>query len=239
MKLFNKQRFQLLKGKRLQKYLLYAVGEIILVVIGIMMALGLNNWKQEQTDKKELDRIISVVKTDLKADLKEAKAIIEASKKDQKLTTKILYDAKFKDSIKDCEDCRYILARVYVPNFNSKGYDLLSNFNKDIKMNNKTVDSLLNFYNAYKREAFDIRSKLILDEVVDNMKYLRNNFDWFSEWFTAATCNADCLDYFTGQDYINRLTYYEALFFDDYLYGIELYQKDLEKTLAFLDTDGL
>lgn len=234
MKLFNKLRFRMVEGKRLKNYLVYGVGEIVLVVIGIMMALGINNWKQEQADQKELDRIIGVVKTDLKADLEEAKAIIEASKPDQNLTVKILYDPKFKDSIRDCEDCRYVLSRVYVPSFTSKGYELLSNFNKDIKTKNKTVDSLLNFYNDYKREAFDIRSKLILDEIVDNMKYLRNNYDWFSKWFSAGKCNADCREYFTGQDYMNRLTYYEALFFDDYLYGIELYQKDLETIISYL-----
>jgi hypothetical protein len=234
MKLFNKQRFQLLKGKRLQRYLLYAVGEIILVVVGIMMALGLNNWKQEQTDEKELDRIISVVKTDLIEDLNQVEEIINASKTDQKLTTKILYDSKFKDSISACEDCRYILARVNVPNFNSKGYELLSNFNKDVKTKSKQVDSILNFYSAYKREAFDIRHKIILDEIVGTMKHFRDNYDWFSEWFTSSMCNVACRTYFTGQDYMNRLAYYESLYFDDYLYGIELYQKDLEAILRYL-----
>lgn len=225
----------MVEGKRLKNYLLYGIGEIILVVIGIMIAIGINNYKQKSADQKELDRIIEVIKTDLKADLKEVKAIIEASKADQDLTAKILYNPKFKDSIRECEDCRYILARVYVPSFNSKGYNLLSNFNEDIKTNNKTVDSLVNFYNSYKRESFDVRNKLILDEVVDTMKYLRDNFDWFSEWFIASKCNSNCQDYFTGQDYINRLTYYEALFYDDYLYGITLYQKDLENILGFLE----
>jgi ABC-type antimicrobial peptide transport system permease subunit len=137
----------MVEGKRLRNYLVYGIGEIILVVIGIMMALGINNWKQEQTDLKELNRIVTVIKSDLEADLREAKEIIESSEADQKLIVKMLYDPKFKDSIRDCEDCRYIMSRVYVPNFNSNGYDLLSNFNKDVKTNNTQVDSIIKFYN--------------------------------------------------------------------------------------------
>ncbi len=35
------------------KYLTYAIGEIILVVIGILIALSINNWKNYQDDRSE------------------------------------------------------------------------------------------------------------------------------------------------------------------------------------------
>lgn len=239
MKLFNKQRFQSFKGKGLQRYLLYAIGEIILVVVGILIALGINNWKQEQTEQKELERIIALVKADLTTDLVATKNLIDFAKTDQQLTENILHNPKFKDSIRNCEDCRYIMARVYVSNFNSKGYELLSNFNKDIKTRHRQVDSILNFYSNYKREDLEIRNQLILDEIVDHMKYLRDHFDWFSEWFIDGNCYAECLDYFTGKTYMNRLTYYEALFFDDYIYGIKQYRKDLEALLDYLKDESI
>ncbi|OZV68487.1 hypothetical protein CA834_08400 [Winogradskyella aurantia] len=224
----------MIEGKRLKNYLIYGLGEIVLVVIGIMLALAMNNWKEEQSDQKELDRIITVIAKDLEGDLSETKEVISGSKLDQELTVKMLYNPKFKDSIRGCEDCRYILARVAIPNYNSNGYNLLSNFNKDVKTNSKKVDSIVKFYSAYKREAFEVRHNIILEEIVDNMKYLRDNFDWFSEWFISGKCNDGCLDYFTGQDYMNRLTYYEAIYFDDYLYGVEQYQKDLKAMLRYL-----
>ena len=53
MKFFRKNRIdQLSKGKTL-KYLKYAFGEIILVVIGIMIALQINNWNQKELLKME------------------------------------------------------------------------------------------------------------------------------------------------------------------------------------------
>jgi hypothetical protein len=51
MKLFNKVRQRLLDEGRLKRYLVYAVGEIILVVIGIFIALQLNAWKADQRDR--------------------------------------------------------------------------------------------------------------------------------------------------------------------------------------------
>jgi hypothetical protein len=51
------------------KYLKYAIGEIILVVIGILIALSLNNWNQNITFKNELKQIIKEVHNDLNQDL--------------------------------------------------------------------------------------------------------------------------------------------------------------------------
>ncbi len=43
---FRKIRQKLLTENKLSKYLLYAIGEIVLVVIGILIALSINNWNE-------------------------------------------------------------------------------------------------------------------------------------------------------------------------------------------------
>jgi hypothetical protein len=50
--------------------LLYAIGEIILVVIGILIAVSLNNWNQEQKDLKAEQELLSKVLNDLETDAK-------------------------------------------------------------------------------------------------------------------------------------------------------------------------
>ena len=54
IKFFRKIRRKLLKENRFNKYLLYAIGEIILVIIGILIALQINNWNENRKIKKEL-----------------------------------------------------------------------------------------------------------------------------------------------------------------------------------------
>ena len=55
MKIFNTVRRRLLDDGRFKRYLVYAVGEIILVVIGIFIALQLNAWKADVKDR-DLER---------------------------------------------------------------------------------------------------------------------------------------------------------------------------------------
>lgn len=50
-KFFRKIRKNLLKEDSFQKYLLYAAGEILLVMIGILLALQVNNWNEQQKNK--------------------------------------------------------------------------------------------------------------------------------------------------------------------------------------------
>ncbi len=52
IKFFRKIRKKLLTENKFSKYLLYAVGEIVLVVIGILIALQVNNWNQNRIAKK-------------------------------------------------------------------------------------------------------------------------------------------------------------------------------------------
>ncbi len=50
--LFRKIRQKLLQQNRVTRYLVYALGEIILVVIGILLALQINEWNKERIDRK-------------------------------------------------------------------------------------------------------------------------------------------------------------------------------------------
>lgn len=51
MKLFRKIRQTLIKEGNLKRYLLYALGEILLVMIGISLAFQVNNWNDNQIKK--------------------------------------------------------------------------------------------------------------------------------------------------------------------------------------------
>ncbi|MDR5590982.1 DUF6090 family protein [Christiangramia sp. SM2212] len=48
IKLFRNIRRRLLRENRFTRYLIYAIGEIVLVVIGILIALQINNWNENR-----------------------------------------------------------------------------------------------------------------------------------------------------------------------------------------------
>lgn len=66
----------MLSENKLSKYLLYAVGGIVLVVIGFLIALSINNRNQEKSERKiEQDYIFSLIK-DAKTDFSNFKSTI-------------------------------------------------------------------------------------------------------------------------------------------------------------------
>jgi len=74
IKFFRKIRQNLLSDGKTGKYLKYAIGEIILVVIGILIALGINNWNQKQNEIKR--EIVSL--NNLISDLEEQNAVLDS-----------------------------------------------------------------------------------------------------------------------------------------------------------------
>ena len=68
IKFFRKIRQRLVIEDKFSKYLLYAIGEIILVVIGILIALQINNWNEKQKNKQQELIILENILQDLKND---------------------------------------------------------------------------------------------------------------------------------------------------------------------------
>ncbi|RYM34921.1 hypothetical protein ERX46_05975 [Brumimicrobium glaciale] len=69
IKFFRKIRQKSLIENKFSKYLLYASGEIILVVIGILIALQVNEWNEESKKEKISDSYIIALQSDLRADV--------------------------------------------------------------------------------------------------------------------------------------------------------------------------
>ena len=55
---FRKIRHGLMKEKKIHKYLLYGLGEIVLVVIGILIALAISEWNSNLKDNKIEKKVI-------------------------------------------------------------------------------------------------------------------------------------------------------------------------------------
>lgn len=68
---FRKTRKQLFSENRFTKYLFYAIGEIILVVIGILIALQINNWNNRRVEKEEEKKSYRNIKRQIEDDRKE------------------------------------------------------------------------------------------------------------------------------------------------------------------------
>ena len=64
IKFFRKIRQKLIDEGNLKRYLIYAIGEILLVMIGILLALQINNWNSNRMNRQLEDKILKQIHTD-------------------------------------------------------------------------------------------------------------------------------------------------------------------------------
>jgi hypothetical protein len=68
--LFKKIRQKLLKQNRVTRYLAYAIGEIALVMVGILLALQVNNWNEDRKIRIAEQSILQNLRTELVLNIK-------------------------------------------------------------------------------------------------------------------------------------------------------------------------
>jgi hypothetical protein len=78
IKFFRKVRQKLLSENKFSKYLLYAIGEILLVVIGILIALNINNSNELKKQRAQELNYLKNIKTDLQLNIAHLDNYIES-----------------------------------------------------------------------------------------------------------------------------------------------------------------
>ena len=76
IKFFRKIRQTMIKENKVSKYVLYAIGEIILVVIGILIALQINNNNEIRKAREKELHYLTNIKSDLNLNIKEIESYI-------------------------------------------------------------------------------------------------------------------------------------------------------------------
>jgi hypothetical protein len=77
IKFFRKIRQKMLTESKFGKYLLYAIGEIVLVVIGILIALSINNWNENSKIRDSEIIYLNNIKRDLQLSITEMSQFID------------------------------------------------------------------------------------------------------------------------------------------------------------------
>src|SRR5690349_7547424 len=81
LKILRNIRQNLVSTNKVGAYLLYAAGEIVLIVIGILFALSISNWNDERKTRGREEYFLSKITSNLNDDIKHFKLVIEYEKK--------------------------------------------------------------------------------------------------------------------------------------------------------------
>jgi hypothetical protein len=90
IKFFRKIRKRLLSENSFGRYLMYAIGEIVLVVIGILIALQINNWNEQKKKSAKEQLYLSGMKSDFEQTKRELHRVIQKTARIQKVSYNLL-----------------------------------------------------------------------------------------------------------------------------------------------------
>ncbi len=154
---FRKIRQKLLSENKFSKYLLYAIGEVILVVIGILIALQINNWNENRKLEDAKQNYYQQLLVDLEVDKNYAKSIID------RLESSITKYNKYQETFKQPYiNFAQTIQNLGINNFTSVNLEFKTSTIKslintgDIKLLEPKLRNKLTEYNANKTQTLNL-----------------------------------------------------------------------------------
>lgn len=199
IKFFRKIRQRLLTENKFSKYLLYALGEIILVVIGILIALAVNNWNQENKEHRSGNDLLVRIHRDLVKDTINFKnAIIRNNelREDLKELLVDLYDGI--DNTNEVQNMSKIwdqmLDQAFSPNDNTYR-SMLSSGTLGLIQNAELKEEILDLYSEYDQ------TKTLLLSIGEWMIGIASNMDTETDFIKFGSTVTDI---YTTQEMFNE-----------------------------------
>ena len=188
LKFFIRIRQSLLAENRTSKYTLYAIGEIFLVVIGILIALQINNWNEAKKEEALTNKYYAGFINDLERDYEQLKTLLEVRKKQSKSARALVDIIESKEvDIDSFYNHYYYIFPFYrfIPNSNTLEEVLNSShlrFITDEVIKNRLLDLRssyqsirLNEEHVYEDRVAYLYNELTLDHIEFNGLFIANN----------------------------------------------------------------
>tara|TARA_B100000809_G_scaffold263903_1_gene318316 strand:+ start:930 stop:1694 length:765 start_codon:yes stop_codon:yes gene_type:complete len=198
MRLLRKVRRKLILDNKKIQYLKYALGEIILVVIGILIALQINNWNQSIKNENSLNEYLIKIKSHTTEDIQQLGELAQGRKQIAELCKKArnsILNKTENDNLFWFKISGSAFADFYFKP-NSGGYESLKNSEYYGKINNTKLDSLFAKYhglvdliaeNEKSYNQYTVHQENYLDTQFDRSLILASAFMSLDSLATKAT----------------------------------------------------
>ncbi len=183
IKFFLRIRRNLVAENKFTKYLIYAIGEIILVVIGILIALQINNWNENRKNSNKENAILTNIHKEFQQNRKQLDSVVAQHRISHSNSTKIikLFPIKSKPKPAVLDSLSFQLFWSYAgATFNPSQTSinaLASTSSFDIIKNGTLRDLLISWNDLitdYQEE--ELRSR---DYIINQYDaYMSKHFDW-------------------------------------------------------------
>lgn len=205
------------KSGKVLKFIRYGIGEVFLLIVGILIALSINNWNDARKDKKKLDDILTLVQKDLEANVQEAEVLLKRYADELGQMRVVLSDTT-------TGDVRFQKPEIFSMNtgfsdlvLRDRGFNLLKQYTMS---HDVTDDSLIMELDAFctQMERYNkLMSDMLATDAMETLRYYGDNMKWFSLYAQGNIAREIAEDIFNDQTTQNRLLHYKILIEGNYL----------------------
>lgn len=178
IKFFRKIRQNLLSEGKTANYLKYAFGEIILVVIGILIALQINNWNENKSNIKQAEEHLETIKLNLQDNIIQADNLLSETQ------TTIDYANDFLEQFKTLKQVdnnvqMYLIYMMFERNIeiNESGFNALVNSNGMSFIDKELQTKILNYYRYIEQlKSRELNANTEIKTMYE--PYIKENYYW-------------------------------------------------------------
>ncbi|MCB0662285.1 MAG: hypothetical protein KDC24_06075 [Saprospiraceae bacterium] len=198
LKFFRNIRQSLLDQHRIGKYLVYASGEILLVVLGILIALFINNWNDKRKNQQTASEYYCKLVDDFELDQKNIAKLYQESEEKIRISKNILLELPNTQKDKEYFINEYIKAyrtNAFVPS-KATITDILSTGKLHLLTNDSLKNRLIRYYAALDNYLYQLE--------LNRSKTLQKAFEYES-WIEMGFQYADYAKAALGPEIIESL----------------------------------
>lgn len=204
-KLFNQKRIESIKANNFLRYFAYAIGEVIIIVIGVFVAIYFNDLQTKKTKRKYLEEVVNNIEAESNSYIRRSHYFIDYNVKRDALAQKIFDNTvRLEDYEINGNDYIYILRSIVEINFDVSSLGSLKDNIDHLNEDEKQLLSDLSFLNANQEasQAISENVNLILN---DYKRFEKANLDWYYQALTddSVAVNKELAYRLGSMDYKN------------------------------------
>ncbi|MDT0558288.1 DUF6090 family protein [Ichthyenterobacterium sp. W332] len=175
IKFFRHIRKSLIEKNKMGKYFKYVIGEILLVVIGILIALQINNWNEDQKSAKQEKTYYCKISEDLQVDIKNIDSALVS------IDIRLERTKKFMKNLLKIQDDKAVIFKDFIPTFRYYKFlptkaaivDITSSGKLEKLRNQPLKKSILSHYTEQENalKIVDINYNKLVDKLFDLEKF--------------------------------------------------------------------
>lgn len=224
---FRRIRQNLLSDGNTGKYIKYTIGEIILVVIGILIALQINNWNESRKKDNELSEIYQRIILDIDNDIRDLNSALIFWQEKEPIFKKVMNDSMSADLF-DVGLSR-LLTIMPRTNLNNTGIRQLKNLNLKDELSLR----IINTYDLMENNSILRHEKEIDEQGIELTTIFQDKYTWYPEYISKTimkdNSSKELQDYFlTSMEYKNRVVTGYNRVFNNYVPSLKIYISRLE-----------